>query len=59
MPEGVRMWVYIEGEGEVDALLVATPVLVLAISEDEECDAVLAAVGVVVPALLDAAEPMP
>lgn len=60
MPEGVRMWVYVEGEGEVDGLVVVTPVLVLAVSEDE-CDAALTAVGVVVPALLvfDAAEPTP
>jgi len=59
MPEGVRMWVYVEGEGEVDGLVVAIPVLVLAVSEDE-CDVALAAVGVVVPALLvlGPAEPM-
>lgn len=53
MPEGVRVWVYVEGEGEDegDGTVVATVVPVFAISEDE-CDGVLAAVGVVVPALL-------
>lgn len=52
MPDGVRVWVYVEGEGEGDGLGVAMLVLVLD-------DAVLVAVGVVVPALLvfDAAVP--
>ena len=44
------MWVYVEGED--DAVVAA--VLVLVISEDE-CDGVLAVVGVVVPTLDGAA----
>ena len=52
------MWVHIEGKGEVDGL-VATPVLVLTISKDE-CDAVLTAIDIIIPALLMfEAEPMP